>query len=61
MAAGDFAGIQHRGFDLDGLLYLPAMLLGTSLGMTLFTWMNDRQFARSVDILLFVSGVSFLL
>jgi uncharacterized membrane protein YfcA len=61
MAAGDFAGIQHRGFDWSGFLYLPAMLLGTSLGMALFAWMNDRQFARSVNILLVVSGVSFLL
>ncbi len=61
MAAGSFAGIQHRGFDWTGFLYLPAMLLGTALGMTLFTWMNDRQFAQSVNILLVVSGVSFLL
>jgi uncharacterized membrane protein YfcA len=61
MAAGDFAGVQHRGFDWSGFLYLPAMLLGTSLGMALFAWMNDRQFAHSVNILLVVSGVSFLL
>lgn len=61
MAAGDLAGLQHRGFDASGMLYLPAMLLGTSLGMALFTWMNDRQFTRSVNILLAVSGASFLL
>jgi uncharacterized membrane protein YfcA len=61
MAAGDFAGLHHRGFDWSGLLYLPAMLLGTSLGMALFTSMSDRQFAQSVNILLVVSGVSFLL
>ena len=61
MAAGDFAGVQHRGFDWSGVLYLPAMLLGTSLGMTLFAWMNDRQFTQSVNILLVVTGVSFLL
>jgi uncharacterized protein len=61
MAARDYAGVRPHGFDWSGLLYLPAMILGTSLGMTLFTWMNDKQFARAVNVLLIVSGVSLLL
>jgi uncharacterized protein len=61
MAARDLAGMRGHDFDWSGLLYLPAMLLGTSLGMALFTWMNDKQFARWVNVLLIASGVSLLL
>lgn len=61
LAARDVAGLRGHDFDWSGLLYLPAMLLGTSLGMALFAWMNDRQFARWVNVLLIVSGVSLLL
>lgn len=61
MAARDLAGLQGHEFDWSGLLFLPAMLLGTSLGMALFAWLNDKQFARWVNVLLIVSGVSLLL
>lgn len=61
LAAGEFAGGRHRDIDWSGLLYLPAVLLGTSLGLALFSRLNDKQFALSVKILLIVSGASLLL
>lgn len=61
MAARDLAGLQGHDFDWSGVLYLPVMLLGTSLGMALFAWLNDKQFARWVNVLLIVSGASLLL
>jgi uncharacterized membrane protein YfcA len=51
----------HHSFDFSGVLYLPAMLLGSSLGFACFKWLNDRQFALAVNLLLVVSGVSFLI
>lgn len=50
-----------RRFDLSGIEYVPAMLLGASCGMACFKWLNDRQFALSVNLLLIASGLSFLL
>jgi uncharacterized membrane protein YfcA len=50
-----------RHFRLDGIEYIPATLLGTSCGLACFKWLNDRQFALSVNVLLAVSGQSFLL
>jgi hypothetical protein len=37
------------------------MLLGSSLGFACFKWLNDRQFALAVNLLLLVSGASFLI
>jgi uncharacterized membrane protein YfcA len=51
----------HANFDFSGVAYLPAMLLGASLGMVCFSKLNDRQFAFAVNLLLIVSGVSFLI
>jgi uncharacterized membrane protein YfcA len=58
-----FGRIDHepRAFDFSGIFYLPAMLLGSSLGFACFKWLNDRQFALAVNVLLIASGVSFLL
>lgn len=53
------AGAQH--FDLAGIVYVPAMLIGSSCGIACFKWLNDRQFALAVNLLLIVSGLSFLL
>jgi uncharacterized protein len=53
-------GAGGRSFDFSGVEYLPAMLLGSSCGMACFKWLNDRQFALSVNLLLAVSGLSFL-
>ena len=49
-----------RRFDLSGIEYLPAMLIGASCGMACFKWLNDRQFALTVNLLLIASGLSFL-
>ena len=54
------ASAEHK-FDFSGIFYLPAMLLGSSLGLACFKWLNDRQFALAVNILLIVSGASFLI
>jgi uncharacterized membrane protein YfcA len=47
-------------FTLAGIYYLPPMLLGTASGMTLFKRLNDRQFARAINLMLIVSGLSFV-
>ncbi len=60
LAAASLGG-EGRHFDLGGIVYLPAMLLGSACGMACFKWLNDRQFALSVNLLLIVSGLSFLL
>ena len=49
-----------RRFDMSGIEYLPAMLIGASCGMACFKWLNDRQFALTVNLLLIASGLSFL-
>jgi hypothetical protein len=54
-------GANGRRFDLSGIEYVPAMLLGSSCGMVWFKQLNDRQFALSVNLLLIASGLSFLL
>ena len=48
------------GFDFTNLLFIPASLLGTSLGLAFYKRLSDNQFARAVNILLIVSGVSYL-
>jgi len=48
-------------FDFSGAAYLPAMILGATLGMSFFKRLNDRQFALAVNVLLIVSGLSFVL
>jgi uncharacterized membrane protein YfcA len=54
-------GAGGRPFDFAGIAYVPAMLIGSSFGMACFKWLNDRQFALAVNLLLIVSGLSFLL
>ncbi len=54
-------GAGGRPFDFAGITYVPAMLIGSSFGMACFKWLNDRQFAFAVNLLLIVSGLSFLL
>ena len=50
-----------RPFDFAGITYVPAMLIGSSFGMACFKWLNDRQFALAVNLMLIVAGLSFLL
>jgi len=54
-------GAGGRPFDFAGIAYVPAMPIGSSFGMACFKWLNDRQFALAVNLLLIVSGLSFLL
>jgi len=61
VAAVGQLGAVRRDFDFSGIFYLPAMLLGSSCGIACFKWLNDRQFALVVNVLLIVSGVSFLI
>jgi uncharacterized membrane protein YfcA len=43
------------------LLFIPATMIGTRCGLALFHRMNDRQFARAMNALLMVSGLSFVI
>jgi uncharacterized membrane protein YfcA len=47
--------------DIATLLYIPVSLLGTMLGLALYRRMSDNQFARVVNLLLVVSGLSYVL
>ncbi len=49
------------GFDPADLLCLPAGLLGTWLGIACFRTISNRQFALAVNILLIVSGLSYVM
>jgi uncharacterized membrane protein YfcA len=50
-----------HGFDLVDLLFIPASLMGTSLGLALYARLTDRQFGRAVNVLLVVSGISYVM
>ena len=54
-------GSMGMGFDVSNLLFVPASLFGTALGLALYKRMSDIQFARAVNILLLLSGLSFVL
>lgn len=43
------------------LTFVPAALVGSAFGMTLFRRINDRQFRAVVNLLLIVSGISLAL
>jgi uncharacterized membrane protein YfcA len=53
-------GATPVNFDFLTLLFIPASLLGTASGLLLFERMTDRQFARAVNLLLMLSGVSYI-
>jgi len=55
-----FVGEHARSFDFVGVACLPAMFAGCAFGMDFFRWLDDRQFARGVNAMLLVSGVSLL-
>lgn len=48
------------GFEPANLLAIPAALLGTAVGMTLYKRLSDNHFARIVNVLMIVSGISYL-
>lgn len=54
-------GAHAAGFDPTILLCVPGGLLGTAIGMACFRRMSNQQFALAVNLLLIVSGLSFML
>ena len=59
-------GMQASGSVQIGLppmvyLYVPAGLIGTAIGFSLFRRMTGRQFNVAVNVLLTVSGAGLLL
>ncbi len=48
------------GFDLRDLLFVPAGLLGTLAGLSIFRRLSDNQFSRLVTLLLIVSGLTYV-
>jgi uncharacterized membrane protein YfcA len=54
-------GHRGSGFDPAILLCLPAGLFGTRAGMAFFRRMSNRQFTAVVNVLLMISGLSYLL
>jgi uncharacterized membrane protein YfcA len=48
------------GFDPTNLLFIPASLLGTWGGLALYRRLSDGQFARAINILLIISGFSYI-
>lgn len=49
-----------NGIDLATLSYMPAAVLGTWCGITIFRRLTEAQFARSVNLLLIVSGFGLI-
>jgi uncharacterized membrane protein YfcA len=47
-------------YDPANLLFIPVSLIGTALGMALYRRLSDLQFARAVNVLLIVSGASYV-
>jgi uncharacterized membrane protein YfcA len=47
-------------YDPFDLVYVPAGLLGTAVGLACYQKLSDSQFSRVVNLLLIASGVGFL-
>jgi uncharacterized membrane protein YfcA len=56
-------GADAGGLSLDPsyLLFIPASLLGTLIGLALFRRLSDLQFARAVNVLLLAAGICYVL
>jgi uncharacterized membrane protein YfcA len=52
-------GIGKIGYEISDTLFVPAALLGTALGLLVYRSMSDLQFARAINALLLVSGLSY--
>jgi uncharacterized protein len=52
--------IHGNGFALNDLLCVPAALLGTFIGLALYSQISTRQFAIALNLLLMAAGISFL-
>ena len=49
------------GLAVGDLLCIPASLLGPTLGLTLFRGLSDTHFTRIVNVMLIVSGLSYII
>lgn len=49
------------GLNVGALAFVPAALLGTVFGLTIFGRMSDRTFKLTVNLLLLLSGLSLLM
>ena len=47
-------------YDPFSLVCVPAGLVGTTLGLAFYQKLSDKQFTRTVNMLLVVSGIGFL-
>jgi uncharacterized membrane protein YfcA len=54
------SGMLDAGPGFDPLQFIPAALLGTWFGLTIFRRMSDRSFGLTVNVLLLVSGIGLL-
>ena len=64
IAALVLIGMARSGHDIAydpfSLVYIPAGLIGTALGLVFYQKLSDKQFSRAVNMLLIISGVGFL-
>jgi uncharacterized membrane protein YfcA len=51
---------ERLSVGVESLLFMPPMLLGTSLGLTLFRRLSDGHFGMIVNLMLIASGLSLL-
>ena len=51
---------ERVSIGLESLVFMPPMLLGTSLGLTLFRRLSDGHFGVIINVLLIASGLSLL-
>ena len=51
---------ERLSVSLQSLVFMPPMLLGTSLGLALFRHLSDGHFSMIVNLLLIASGLSLL-
>jgi uncharacterized membrane protein YfcA len=54
------AAVGRFGYDFSDLLFIPASLLGTYLGLAFYAKLTDRQFSRAINVLLVASGLSYV-
>jgi uncharacterized membrane protein YfcA len=56
-------GIDANGtsFDASYLMFIPASLLGTLIGLGFYRRLSDLQFARAVNVMLLIAGLSYVL
>jgi hypothetical protein len=51
---------RNRASGCRTLVYVPAGLLGTAAGFAFYQKLSGNQFTRAPNLLLIVSGLSFL-